>query len=39
MFNATIENSGFYTCLAWNDVGSDQHTVTVTVIDFDAIGK
>ena len=27
------EDSGFYTCLAWNAVGTDQHTVLVQVTD------
>ena len=26
------EDTGLYTCLAWNQVGSDQHTVLVQVI-------
>ncbi len=27
------EDSGLYTCLAWNQVGTDQHTVAVQVVD------
>ena len=31
VFNTTVEDAGFYTCLAWNQVGTDQHTVLVQV--------
>lgn len=27
------EDSGFYTCVAWSDVGSDQHAVLVQITD------
>ena len=27
------EDAGFYTCVAWSDVGSDQHTVLVQITD------
>lgn len=34
VFDALVsEDSGFYTCLAWNTVGTDQHTVLVQVTD------
>lgn len=27
------EDAGFYTCVAWSDIGSDQHTVLVQITD------
>lgn len=34
VFNTSVlEDSGFYTCLVWNEVGTAQHTVQVQITD------
>ena len=32
IFGVSASEAGFYTCVAWNAMGTDQHTVSISVI-------